>query len=145
MSTVPTPTSSRRHVRLVFALAIAALLGVFAVYTAFAGSTTPLVGVAEAAAGKHAGETVLITGKVISFDGDAQSEGGMRIVLRDHEAGREVGVVYHGTVPDAFRVDRQIVVEGTMANGTFVAKDDTLVTKCPSKYTPASQSGTASS
>jgi cytochrome c-type biogenesis protein CcmE len=47
-----------------------------------------------------------------------------------------VPVVYHGSVPDLFKVGRHIVVDGRYRNGVFVARHDTLVTKCPSKYTP---------
>ena len=48
-----------------------------------------------------------------------------------------VPVVYHGTVPDLFKTGRDIVVEGTLRNGVFVAKRGSLITKCPSQYTPA--------
>jgi cytochrome c-type biogenesis protein CcmE len=37
-------------------------------------------------------------------------------------------------VPDMFRGGREVAVQGTLGNGVFVAKRDTLVTKCPSKY-----------
>jgi cytochrome c-type biogenesis protein CcmE len=47
-----------------------------------------------------------------------------------------VPVVYHGSVPDQFKTGRDVVVSGRYANGVFVAKRDTLVTKCPSKYSP---------
>ena len=47
-----------------------------------------------------------------------------------------VPVVYKGSVPDLFRAGRDIVVEGRLVNGVFVAVPGTLVTKCPSKYTP---------
>jgi cytochrome c-type biogenesis protein CcmE len=40
-------------------------------------------------------------------------------------------------VPDLFRRGREVVVEGTLRNGTFVAQPGTLSTKCPSKYAPA--------
>ena len=46
-------------------------------------------------------------------------------------------VVYRGSVPDQFKLGREIIVDGRYAHGTFVAKRDTLVTKCPSKYAPA--------
>jgi len=32
-------------------------------------------------------------------------------------------------------VGREVRVEGKLRNGVFVAKKDSLVTKCPSKYT----------
>jgi cytochrome c-type biogenesis protein CcmE len=47
-----------------------------------------------------------------------------------------VPVVYKGSVPDLFRAGRDVVVQGRLVNGVFVAIPGTLVTKCPSKYTP---------
>jgi cytochrome c-type biogenesis protein CcmE len=46
-------------------------------------------------------------------------------------------VLYHGTVPDLFDVGREVVVTGKLRDGTFVAQDGSLSTKCPSKYAPA--------
>ena len=133
----PAPTSGgRRHIRLVFALVIASLLGTFAVYTALVSDTTPLIGVAEAAAGQKAGEDVKLTGKVVSFSGDASTDAGMRITLADYGDGQTIPVVYRGSVPDAFKAGREIVLDGTATGGVFHAKADSLVTKCPSKYTP---------
>jgi cytochrome c-type biogenesis protein CcmE len=39
-------------------------------------------------------------------------------------------------VPDLFRTGRDVVVDGRLRNGVFVAVPNTLVTKCPSKYQP---------
>ena len=39
-----------------------------------------------------------------------------------------------GGVPDAFRENRRVIVTGKLEGGTFVAERDSLVTKCPSKY-----------
>jgi cytochrome c-type biogenesis protein CcmE len=47
-----------------------------------------------------------------------------------------VPVVYRGSVPDLFRAGRDIVVDGRLQNGVFVAVPGTMITKCPSKYTP---------
>jgi cytochrome c-type biogenesis protein CcmE len=133
----PAPTSSgRRHIRLVFALVIASILGTFAVYTALVSDTTPLIGVAQASAGDKAGENVKLTGKVLAFSGDASTDAGLRITLADYTTNQTIPVVYHGSVPDAFKAGRQIVVDGKAASGVFHAKADSLVTKCPSKYTP---------
>jgi len=42
-------------------------------------------------------------------------------------------VVYSGVVPDAFKPDADVVLEGKLtASGTFEA--DNLLVKCPSKY-----------
>ncbi len=40
-----------------------------------------------------------------------------------------------GAVPDPFREGREVIVSGTLQAGTFVAERDSLVTKCPSKFT----------
>jgi cytochrome c-type biogenesis protein CcmE len=46
-----------------------------------------------------------------------------------------VPVRYRGAVPDPFREGREVIVTGKMSGGTFVAERDSLVTKCPSKFT----------
>jgi cytochrome c-type biogenesis protein CcmE len=38
-------------------------------------------------------------------------------------------------VPDPFREGREVIVTGHMDDGTFIADRDSLVTKCPSKFT----------
>jgi cytochrome c-type biogenesis protein CcmE len=133
-------TGGRRHIRLVFALVIASILGTFAVYTALVSDTTPLIGVAQAAAGDKAGQNVKLTGEVVSFTGDASTDAGMRIMLADYGTKQTIPVVYHGSIPDAFKVGRQIVLDGRAASGVFNAKTDSLVTKCPSKYGPGDAS-----
>jgi cytochrome c-type biogenesis protein CcmE len=39
-------------------------------------------------------------------------------------------------VPDLFKTGRDVVVDGRLRNGVFVAVPDTLLTKCPSKFQP---------
>ncbi len=41
-------------------------------------------------------------------------------------------VVYHGVIPDMFRADSEVVVEGKLRDGVFQA--DSMLTKCASKY-----------
>jgi cytochrome c-type biogenesis protein CcmE len=62
----------------------------------------------------------------------------LRFQVRDIKGGKTelVTVHYTGSVPDQFRPERDIVVDGRMQNGTFVAERDSLITKCPSKYAP---------
>jgi cytochrome c-type biogenesis protein CcmE len=38
-------------------------------------------------------------------------------------------------VPDPFRDGREVIVTGKLENGTFVGDKDSLITKCPSKFT----------
>jgi len=122
----------------VIALSVAAVLAVFIVYTAVAGAGTPQLQPSELA--RHPAGDVMLVGKVVGpVTGDAHAAGGKRFALRDVQGdkGTRVPVVYRGTVPDLFRVGREVVVEGTLRNGTFVARPGTLSTKCPSKYAPA--------
>jgi len=127
----------RSPARLVIALSVAAVLAVFIVYTSIAGAGTPEIG--PSTVGKHVGEDVLLVGTVVGHVGGDAHAGGMRFLLKDDHgpAVARTRVLYSGSVPDLFRTGRQIVVEGTLRNGTFVAKPGSLVTKCPSKYTPA--------
>ena len=45
----------------------------------------------------------------------------------------KLSVVYHGSIPDMFRVGAQVVVEGKL-NAANIFEADSLVTKCASKY-----------
>ena len=42
---------------------------------------------------------------------------------------------YTGAVPDPFRAGREVIVTVRKQGGTFVGERDSLVTKCPSKFT----------
>jgi cytochrome c-type biogenesis protein CcmE len=120
--------------RLVVALSVAAVLAVFLVYTAVAGNGTPSLRPSQLQG--HA-ERVSLAGKVVGpIRGDG-SNSALRFTLRDRSGTASVPVVYRGTVPDLFKADRDVVVDGKLVNGTFQGIDGTLVTKCPSKYAPA--------
>jgi cytochrome c-type biogenesis protein CcmE len=126
-------TKRRSPARLVIALSVAAVLAVFLLYTSIAGGGTPSVGPSEL--DTHDGR-VSLTGVVVGpVTGDAHA-GGMRFRLRDiRGGGREtVTVVYRGSVPDQFKVGRDLVVDGSLRSGSFVAVPGSMVTKCPSKY-----------
>jgi cytochrome c-type biogenesis protein CcmE len=127
----------RSPARLVIALSVAAALAVFVLYTSIAGAGTPQIQPRELA--KHQGTEVLLVGKVVRSTGDAHSRGGLRFTLRDvkGDSGTRTPVVYHGSVPDPYRVGREVVVTGKLRNGVFVANENSLTTKCPSKYAPA--------
>ena len=124
----------RSPARLVVALSVAAVLAIFLVYTAIAGGGTPSVKPSELAG--HTGRVSLV-GKVVGrVTGQSHSTAGMRFRVQDIGGTAAVPVVYHGSVPDLFRTGRHVVVDGRLRHGTFVAVPGTLVTKCPSKYTP---------
>ena len=123
----------RSPARLVIALSVAAVLAVFLLYTSIAGGSTPSLRPSQLAG--HDGK-VSLAGRVVGpVSGDAHAAG-MRFRLRDVKGTAVVPVVYHGSVPDPFRVGRDVAVDGRLHNGVFVAERDSLVTKCPSKYSP---------
>lgn len=125
--------AQRSPARLVLALSVAAVLAVFLLYTSIAGGGTPTLSPSQLAG--HQGRVSLIGRVVGTPSGDAHAEG-LRFQLRDVKGTTVVPVVYKGSVPDLFRTDRDVVVDGRLRNGVFVAVPNTLVTKCPSKYGP---------
>jgi cytochrome c-type biogenesis protein CcmE len=125
-----------RSVRLVLALSVAGVLAVFLVYVSIAGGRTREVSPSQLNA--QQGKVTLLGQVVGPVRGKGYSRQGLRFNVTDlgKTSGMAVPVVYHGSVPDLFKVGRSIVVDGTYRNGVFVARNDTLVTKCPSKYSP---------
>lgn len=128
-------TRKRNPARLVLALSVAAVLAVFLLYTSIAGGTTPSLRPSQLPG--HDGR-VSLAGRVVgTASGDSHSAAGLRFRLRDVEGTASVPVLYHGSKPDLFRVGRDVVVDGRLRRGVFVAVPNTLVTKCPSKYAPS--------
>lgn len=54
----------------------------------------------------------------------------LQFVVEDEKA--SLPVVYEGVVPDSFKPGREVIVEGTYTDGTFVATQ--IMPTCPSKY-----------
>ena len=121
-------------VRLVVALSVAAALAIFLLYVSVAGGTPSI----QPSQLKGRSGEVALVGKVTGQpNGDAHAAQGLHFRLRDVEGNTSVPVVYRGSVPDLFKVGREVRVEGRLRSGVFVAKRDSLRTKCPSKNTPA--------
>jgi cytochrome c-type biogenesis protein CcmE len=126
---------TRSPARLIVALSVAGALAVFLIYTAIAGGGTPSLQPSNLAG--HHGQVSLAGAVVGPVHGDSYSAGGKHFRLRDVNGTATVPVVYHGQVPDQFKVGRHVVLDGRLRHGIFVGKRDSLVTKCPSKYAPA--------
>lgn len=124
----------KRKIRLVVALSVAVLLAVALIYTSFSASTeakqpSELLGAAPGTSYEMTGRVV--EGSVVRDDGELR----FRVADRDG-GGQAIAVVYSGTVPDPFRGGREIVLRGEVDQGRrFIGEPDTLVTKCPSKFT----------
>jgi cytochrome c-type biogenesis protein CcmE len=128
----------KRKIRLVVALSVALLLAGALVYTSFSAATaakepSELLNAAP-------GTTYDMTGRVVKGSIRHEDEE-LRFRVADRNGGGEsIPVTYSGTVPDPFRGGREIVLTGEVARGVFVGQPDTLVTKCPSKFTTSNDS-----
>src|SRR5918992_4286832 len=117
--------------RLVFAVSIAAALAVFLLYVSVAGGTPSL----QPSQLKNRTGKVALVGKVVAPYRQVAGTREIRFRLRDVKGSATVPVVYRGSVPDQFKLGREVRLEGRQRDGVFVGKPGTLVTKCPSKYT----------
>jgi cytochrome c-type biogenesis protein CcmE len=81
-----------------------------------------------------AGSSYQLTGKVAAGSVREQS-GGVDFRVRDRDGTASVPVTYRGAVPDPFREGREVIVTVRKAGSTYVGEPDSLITKCPSKFT----------
>jgi cytochrome c-type biogenesis protein CcmE len=122
----------KRKIRLVVALSAAVLLATALVYTSFSASTeakSPSELLTEEPVGTFEAFGTVVDGS-IERDGAALS---FEIADREDPA-KTIPVNYEGQVPDPFRDGREVIVKGELADGTLVAEKDSLITKCPSKF-----------
>ena len=124
----------KRKLRLAIALTAVVLLATALIYTSFSASTE-----ASKPSEIVPGKSYELTGKVVDDSVEKAGEQ-LRFRIRDRDGTESVAVVYSGVVPDPFREGREVIVSGELKQGTFVAEDDSLITKCPSKFTKDEQS-----
>lgn len=119
-----------------FGLVIAAIG--YLIYTGATDATMYYLTVSELKAAIETGdvaydENMRLHGRVVNGSIRRGDVGSLRIRFIAHEGGVQAPVVYTGVVPDTFRDDSEVVVEGGYGrDGTFNAH--TLYAKCPSKY-----------
>ncbi len=124
----------KRTVRLVVALSAAVALASALIYTSFSAAdpaVTPSQLVREAVPGR----SYQLTGTVVA--GSIRHVGtSLDFSVRDRTGGGPVvPVSYTGAVPDPFREGREVIVTVQRRGTGFVGQRDSLVTKCPSKFT----------
>lgn len=124
----------KRKLRLAVALTAVVLLATALVYTSFSASSE-----ASEPSQVQPGKSYEMTGKVVAGSIAKHGDDGMRFRIRDRKGDYSLPVTYTGSVPDPFRDGREVIVSGELKNGTFVAERDSLVTKCPSKFTEDKQ------
>jgi cytochrome c-type biogenesis protein CcmE len=130
--------SRKRVIRLTVALTAALLLASALVYTSFSAGRDELTA-AQLLKVAQPGRSYLLAGSVVT--GSVSHRGqSLLFRVRDPKLSVSVPVRYTGIVPDPFRAGRGVVVtvHQQSASPTFVGEQDSLTTKCPSKYQAAS-------
>ena len=129
--------SRKRATRFVVALTVAMLLAGALVYTSF-NASTETVQPSQLRAGVEDDRVYQLTGKVEKGSwrngGDSHS-----FRVEDRAGGNAVAVTYDGPVPDPFREGREVIVDVRKQGDTFVGEHDSLITKCPSKFSAEEQ------
>jgi len=129
----------KRKIRLVVALSAAVLLAAGLVYTSFNTSTETKEPSQLLTA--QTGSSYDLTGVVVP--GSVRRDGSnldFRVEDRAGDGHASIPVRYSGEVPDPFKGGREIIVTGRLAsNRTLVGQRDSLITKCPSKFTTQAQ------
>lgn len=126
-----------RRFRLIAALGMALVLATFTIFIAIKGGDVqePLLQASELVSKRE-----VATSQSVQVDGIAAGpitgEQGKRFsfYVTDRKGKNKTRVDYKGSVPDAFRVGRNVIITGKLDGDVFVAKPNTLVTKCPSKF-----------
>jgi cytochrome c-type biogenesis protein CcmE len=130
--------SRKRAIRLTVALTAALLLASALVYTSFTAGRDELTA-SELLKRAQPGQAYILAGTVmdgsVSHNGDA-----LLFRVRDPKLRVSVPVRYTGIVPDPFRAGRGVLVTVRQQGTSFVGEQDSLTTKCPSKYQAASAS-----
>lgn len=126
----------KRKIRLVVSLTAAVVLAGALVYTSFT-AASPAVTPTQLLAIAKPGQSYQLTGAVVNNSirrrGDATD-----FRVADRAGGRaSVAVAYTGAVPDAFKEGREVIVQVHRQGAGFVGENGSLITKCPSKFTPA--------
>ena len=135
--------SRKRRIRLVVALTAAVLLAGALVYTSFAASSDAVSPSALLKDKGAPGRSYQLTGKVVNGSirrrGDATD-----FRVRDRNGTTSVPVSYIGAVPDPFRDGREVIVTVRRQGTVYAGERDTLVTKCPSKFSDKQSTPTPS-
>lgn len=128
--------SRKRAIRLTVALAAAVLLASALVYVSFTAGRDELTA-SQLLLRAKPGRSYILAGTVLA--GSVVHEGDALLFrVRDPRLRVSVPVRYTGIVPDPFAPGRGVAVtvhEG--AGATYVGEQDSLTTKCPSKYQAA--------
>jgi cytochrome c-type biogenesis protein CcmE len=124
----------KRRIRLGVALGAAVMLAAGLIYTSFSAASdarTP----SQLLQSARAGRSYQLTGKVVPGYRVHGNELDFRV--RDRAGGASVPVRYTGEIPDPFKAGREVIVTVRRSGPGFVGQRDSLITKCPSKFSAA--------
>ena len=121
----------KRRIRLSAALCAAVLLAGALVYTSFS-AASDAKDPSQLAASAVTGRSYQLTGKVVP--GYRREGNVVAFRVRDRAGTASVPVRYSGALPDPFRAEREVIVTVRKRGAVFVGERDSLVTKCPSKF-----------
>jgi cytochrome c-type biogenesis protein CcmE len=132
--------SRKRAIRLTVALTAALLLASALIYTSFSAGRDELTA-GQLLKRAKPGVSYILAGTVLN--GSVHQDGtALLFRVRDPTLKVSVPVRYTGIVPDPFRAGRGVLVtvREQGAGSAFIGEQDSLTTKCPSKYQAASAS-----
>jgi cytochrome c-type biogenesis protein CcmE len=133
----------KRTVRLTVALSAAVVLAAALIYTSFS-AASPALTPSQLVRRALPGRSYQLTGTVVK--GSVHREGAfLHFSVEDRVGGTAVPIAYTGTVPDPFREGREVIVTVQKQGGSYVGEENSLITKCPSKYKVAPPSAKQSS
>ena len=136
MALVSMDPSRKRAIRLTLALTAALLLASALVYTSFSAGREELTA-SQLLHRARPGQSYILAGTVV--DGSVSHQGpALLFRVRDPKLHVSVPVRYTGEVPDPFRAGRGVLVTVERQGTQFVGQENSLTTKCPSKYQAAS-------
>ena len=125
----------KRAIRLTIALTVAVLLASALVYTSFSAGRDEVTA-SQLLAKAKPGQSYILAGTVLA--GSVRHEGtALLFRVRDPKLRVSVPVRYTGVVPDPFAPGRGVLVTVHSQGSAFVGEQDSLTTKCPSKYQAA--------
>jgi cytochrome c-type biogenesis protein CcmE len=125
----------KRTVRLVVALSAAVVLASALIYTSFS-AASPALSPSQLLREAQPGRSYQLTGTVVARS--VHREGAvLDFAVEDRAGGTAIPLAYTGTVPDPFREGREVIVTVQKQGARYIGERDSLITKCPSKYTTA--------
>jgi cytochrome c-type biogenesis protein CcmE len=128
--------SRKRVIRLTLALTAALLLASALVYTSFSAGREELTA-SQLLHKSRPGQSYVLAGTVL--DGSVHRAGSeLYFRVRDPKLHLSVPVSYVGIVPDPFQQGRGVLVTVHQQGSQFIGEQNSLTTKCPSKYQAAS-------